>query len=47
MTSTNALLIDARFKDCRMEVRVVGLDLGGVVAAVLDSAGIQMKRVMF
>ena len=40
MTSANALLIDARFRDCRMELRVVGLDFGGVIAAVLDSAGI-------
>lgn len=40
MTSTKALLIDARFKDCRMELRVVGLDFGEVTTAVLDSAGI-------
>ena len=40
MTSTKALLIDARFRDCRMELRVVCLDFGGVATAVLDSAGI-------
>jgi len=47
MTSAKALLIDARFRDCRMELRVVGLDFGGVIAAVLNSAGIvEMKQLL-
>lgn len=33
MTSTNALLTDARLRDCLMELLVVGLDFGGVGAA--------------
>ena len=33
MTSAKALLTDARFKDCLMELLVVGLDLGLPLAA--------------